>query len=106
MQALAERLANQEKVKDATQRAYLPQAELDELSETHTWLRESFGLTAFELRQLLALATDGIGDEVDDDEDQPEGDEDSPTPLKTRRKKMERKERTRCPSKKLPQPPR
>ena len=46
MQALAERLANQEKVKDATQRAYLPQAELDELSETHTWLRESFGLTA------------------------------------------------------------
>lgn len=29
MQALAERLANQEKVKDATQRMYLAQAELE-----------------------------------------------------------------------------
>ena len=69
MQALAERLANQEKVKAATQRAFIAQTELeavrarfaaalqelDQLGEAHTWLRESFGLTASELRQLLAL---------------------------------------------------
>lgn len=92
MQALAERLANQEKIKDATQRAYLAQTELeavrarfaaalqelDQLGETHTWLRESFGLTASELRQLLALDTDSIHDE-DDDEDQLDGDEDTTT---------------------------
>lgn len=77
MIALAERLANQEKVKAATQRAFLAQTELeavrarfgaalqelDKLGEAHTWLRESFGLTASELRQLLALDTDGIHDE-------------------------------------------
>ncbi|MHA2788326.1 hypothetical protein ACXZ66_04125 [Corynebacterium sp. S7] len=92
MIALAERLANQEKVKAATQRAFLAQTELeavrarfaaalqelDQLGEAHTWLRESFGLTASELRQLLALDTDSIHDE-DDDEDQLDGDEDTTT---------------------------
>lgn len=92
MMALAERLANQEKVKAATQRAFLVQTELeavrarfaaalqelDQLGEAHTWLRESFGLTASELRQLLALDTDSIHDE-DDAEDQLDGDEDTTT---------------------------
>ncbi|WBT09411.1 hypothetical protein PAB09_03535 [Corynebacterium sp. SCR221107] len=92
MMALAERLANQEKVKAATQRAFLAQTELeavrarfaaavqelDQLGEAHTWLRESFGLTASELRQLLALDTDGIHDE-DDDKEQLDGEQDTTT---------------------------
>lgn len=94
MQALAERLANQEKIKDATQRAYLAQAELDgvrkrfafalqeldQLGETHTWLRESFGLTAAELRQLLALDTNTIDDDEDNDEGRPEDNESTALP--------------------------
>ena len=94
MQALAERLANQEKIKDAIQRAYLAQSELDgvrkrfafalqeldQLGETHTWLRESFGLTATELRQLLALDTDTVDDDEDNDEGRPEDDESTALP--------------------------
>lgn len=81
MQALAEKLAKQEKVKTATQQAFLAQAELDgvrerfasalqeleQLGEPQTWMRDSFGLTASELRALLALDLDA-GDEDQDNE--------------------------------------
>ncbi|WP_342319211.1 hypothetical protein [Corynebacterium mayonis] len=81
MQALAEKLAKQEKVKAATQQAFLAQAEFDgvrqrfasalqeleQLGEPQTWMRESFGLTASELRSLLALNVDA-GDEEQDSE--------------------------------------
>lgn len=69
MKALAERIDRQEKVKDATQRAFLAQAEfdgvrqrfalalqeLDGLGEPQSWMKESFGLTTTELRSLLKV---------------------------------------------------
>lgn len=79
MQALAEKLAKQEKVKTATQQAFLAQAEFDgvrerfasalqeleQLGEPQTWMRDSFGLTASELRSLLALNVDADEEEQD-----------------------------------------
>lgn len=118
MQALAERLANQEKVKAATQRAFIAQTELeavrarfaaalqelDQLGEAHTWLRESFGLTASELRQLLALDTDSIHDE-DDAEDQLDGDEDTTTSDTNENAKGRATETTRSSTAKILPPP-
>lgn len=89
MQALAEKLAKQEKVKTATQQAFLAQAEFDgvrerfasalqeleQLGETQTWMRDSFGLTASELRALLALKPEGVAD--DDEEEAAEDNTDA-----------------------------
>ncbi|WP_115686489.1 hypothetical protein [Corynebacterium senegalense] len=80
-QALAEKIAQQEKVKDATQRAFLAQAEFDgarrrfaaalqelsKLGESQAWMRASFDLSPTALRGLLALTTDGEDDTSDTD---------------------------------------
>lgn len=82
LEALAEKMRKQEQVKDATQRAFLAQSEfddvrerfatalqeLDQLGESQTWMRESFGLSVSELRNLLALDVTNEDDEDDEQE--------------------------------------
>ena len=72
MEALAEQIEKQRRVQTATQRAFLAQGEFDEvrerfaeslqeldtLGEPQAWMRETFGLTASELRGLLTLNRD------------------------------------------------
>lgn len=72
MEALAEQIEKQRRVQTATQRAFLAQGEFDEvrerfaeslqeldaLGEPQAWIRETFGLTASELRGLLTLNRD------------------------------------------------
>lgn len=72
MEALAEQIEKQRRVQTATQRAFLAQGEFDEvrerfaeslqeldgLGESQAWIRETFGLTASELRGLLTLNRD------------------------------------------------
>ena len=83
MEALAEQIEKQRRVQTATQRAFLAQGEFDEvrerfaeslqeldtLGEPQAWIRETFGLTASELRALLTLnrGEDSDSDNGDDD---------------------------------------
>lgn len=86
MEALAEQIAKQQKVQTATQRAFLAQGEfeevrerfaealqeLDALGESQAWMRDTFGVTAAELRSLLSLSR---SDEKNDEKDTDNGDE-------------------------------
>ena len=72
MEALAEQIEKQRRVQTATQRAFLAQSEFDEvrerfaeslqeldtLGEPQAWIRDTFDLTASELRGLLNLNRD------------------------------------------------
>ena len=83
MEALAEQIEKQRRVQTATQRAFLAQGEFDEvrerfaeslqeldaLGESQAWIRETFGLTASELRGLLTLNRDEGSDSDNGDED-------------------------------------
>lgn len=85
LEALAEKIARQDKIKEATQEAFLAQAEfhsvrerfatalqhLGSMGESQVWMKESFGLTSSELRSLLALNVEE-GEEDADDEDNEE----------------------------------
>ena len=82
MEALAEQIEKQRRVQTATQRAFLAQGEFDEvrerfaeslqeldaLGESQAWIRETFGLTASELRGLLTLNRDEDSDSDNGDE--------------------------------------
>lgn len=83
MEALAEQIEKQRRVQTATQRAFLAQGEFDEvrerfaeslqeldaLGESQAWIRETFGLTASELRGLLTLNRDEDSDSDNGDND-------------------------------------
>lgn len=83
MEALAEQIEKQRRVQTATQRAFLAQGEFDEvrerfaeslqeldtLGEPQAWMRETFGLTANELRGLLTLNRDEDSDSDNGDDD-------------------------------------
>ena len=83
MEALAEQIEKQRRVQTATQRAFLAQGEFDEvrerfaeslqeldaLGESQAWIRETFGLTASELRGLLTLNRDEDSDSDNGDDD-------------------------------------
>lgn len=83
MEALAEQIEKQRRVQTATQRAFLAQGEFDEvrerfaeslqeldaLGEPQAWIRETFGLSASELRGLLTLNRDEDSDSDNADED-------------------------------------
>lgn len=94
MEALAEQIEKQRRVQTATQRAFLAQGEFDEvrerfaeslqeldgLGESQAWMRETFGLTASELRGLLNFNRD---EDSNSDNDEHSQDESSPEPEET-----------------------
>lgn len=93
MEALAEQIEKQRRVQTATQRAFLAQSEFDEvrerfaeslqeldtLGEPQAWIRDTFDLTASELRGLLNLNRDEDGDSDNGDEDSSEDGVESPS---------------------------
>lgn len=93
MEALAEQIEKQRRVQTATQRAFLAQGEFDEvrerfaeslqeldaLGEPQAWIRDTFGLTASELRGLLTLNRDEDSDSDNGDEDSVERADESPS---------------------------
>lgn len=93
MEALAEQIEKQRRVQTATQRAFLAQGEFDEvrerfaeslqeldaLGEPQAWIRDTFGLTASELRGLLTLNRDEDSDSGNGDEHSVERAEESPS---------------------------